>query len=160
MMLSSELRVLDLDEAVHWCETWRRTGKRVGFTNGCFDVLHIGHAALLDYTMDKCDRLIVGINSDASVRRLKGHNRPINPARERAAMLASFNAVDAVVIFEEDTPMNLITALDPDVLIKGADYSVAKIVGADFVKSHGGKVYRCPIVEGKSSTNVIKMVKK
>lgn len=159
-MLSSELRVIDLDEAVHWAETWRRTGKRVGFTNGCFDVLHIGHAALLDFTMDKCDRLIVGVNSDASVRRLKGHNRPINGERERAAMLASFNAVDAVVIFGEDTPMNLIAAIDPDVLIKGADYTVSKIVGADYVKGRGGKVYRCPIIEGKSSTKVIKMVSK
>lgn len=159
-MLSSELRVLDLDEAVHWAETWRRTGKRVGFTNGCFDVLHIGHASLLDYTMDKCDRLIVGINSDASVRRLKGHNRPINGERERAAMLASFNAVDAVVIFNETTPIRLIEALEPEALFKGSDYKVSDIVGAAFVKSIGGKVYRCPMVEGRSSSKIIRMVGK
>lgn len=159
-MLSSELRVLDWDEAAHWCETWRRTDKRIGFTNGCFDVLHIGHATLLDYTMDKCDRLIVGLNSDASVRRLKGNGRPINNQRDRAAMLALFNAVDAVVIFDTDTPLNLIKMIEPDAMFKGADYGVSQIIGADIVKQRGGKVYRCPLVEGHSSTKVIKMVRK
>lgn len=159
-MLSSELRILDWEDISMWRDAWRMRNLRIGFTNGCFDVLHIGHAALLDYTMDKCDRLIVGINSDASVRRLKGHNRPINGERDRAAMVASMTAVDAVVIFNESTPLRLIELLEPDVLVKGADYKFSQIIGADFVKSRGGKVYRCPIIEGKSSTKIIRMVKR
>jgi D-beta-D-heptose 7-phosphate kinase/D-beta-D-heptose 1-phosphate adenosyltransferase len=158
-MLSSELRILEWDEAAHWCETWRRTGKRIGFTNGCFDLLHVGHAALFDFALDHCDRLIVAINSDASVRKLKGRNRPVNMAYDRAALVGSLTAVDATVIFNEDTPLKLITLLEPDVLIKGGDYKMSDIVGADFVKSKGGKVLRCPFVEGKSTTGLLKVVR-
>lgn len=158
-MLSPELRVLTWEDAELWRDTWRRRDLRIGFTNGCFDVLHIGHLALLDFTLAHCDRLIVGINSDASVRRLKGRNRPINPAHERAAMVAAFNMVDACVIFEEDTPMKLIQMLEPDVLVKGGDYKLSDIVGGDFVKSKGGKVLRCPYIEGKSTTGMLKVVR-
>ena len=105
------------------------------------------------------DRLIVGINSDASVRRLKGRNRPINPDHERAALVASFTMVDACVIFSEDTPMKLIKHIDPDVLVKGGDYKLSDIVGGDYVKSKGGKVLRCPFVEGKSTTGILKVVR-
>lgn len=158
-MLSSELRVLSWEDAALWRDTWRERNLRIGFTNGCFDVLHVGHLALLDFTLAHCDRLIVGINSDASVRKLKGRNRPINPEHERAAMVASFNMVDACVIFGEDTPMKLIKMLEPDVLVKGSDYKMSDIVGADFVKAKGGKVLRCPYIEGKSTTGILKVVR-
>jgi D-beta-D-heptose 7-phosphate kinase/D-beta-D-heptose 1-phosphate adenosyltransferase len=154
-MISSELRVLDIEDAVLWCDVWRKRNLRIAFTNGCFDVLHIGHLALLDFTLSKCDRLIVGINSDASVRRLKGRNRPINTARDRATMLASFTMVDAVVIFDEDTPMKLIEKLEPDVLIKGGDYKIKDIVGAERTLAVGGKVYRCPMHGHQSTTKII-----
>lgn len=155
-MISSEIRVLTWEDALLWRDAWRRRDLKIGFTNGCFDVLHIGHLAVLDFTYGKCDRLIVGINSDESVRRLKGRNRPYNPVRERAAMVSAFGPVDAVVIFEEDTPMRLIQALEPDVLIKGSDYPMSQVVGADFVRARGGMVYRCPIIPGRSSTETIR----
>lgn len=155
-MISSEIRILTLEDALLWRDAWRRRDLSIGFTNGCFDVLHFGHLTVLDYTFGKCDRLIVGINSDASVRRIKGRNRPHNPERERAAMVASLAPVDCVVIFEEDTPMKLIEALEPDVLIKGGDYTVAQIVGADFVMKRGGKVYRCPLVANRSTSETVR----
>lgn len=158
-MLSSELRILSWDDAAHWRDTWRARGLRIGFTNGCFDILHVGHLSLLDYTQTYCDRLFVGINSDASVRRLKGRNRPINPEHERAAMVAAFQMVDAAVIFPQDTPMKLIELLEPDVLFKGGDYKVSDIVGADFVKARGGKIHRAPFIQGKSTTGMLKVVR-
>lgn len=158
-MLSAELRVLSWEDAQLWCETWRERGLKIGFTNGCFDILHIGHMSLFDFASAHCDRLIVGINADLSVRRLKGRNRPINPAMERAAMVASFQMVDAAVVFTEDTPLKLIKFLEPDVLVKGGDYKMSDIVGADFVTGRGGKVLRCPFIEGKSTTGVLKVVR-
>lgn len=158
-MLSPELRVLTWEDAALWRDAWRDRGLKIGFTNGCFDVLHIGHLALLDFTMAHCDRLIVGINSDATVRALKGKNRPINPANERAAMVAGFSMVDAVVIFDQMTPLKLIHMLEPDVLVKGSDYRMSDIIGAEFVKERGGKVLRCPFIEGKSTTGVLKVVR-
>lgn len=158
-MLSSELRVLSWEDVSLWCETWRNRGLKIGFTNGCFDVLHVGHLALLDFSLAHCDRLIVGINSDASVRRIKGRNRPINPDIERATLISAFEQVDAAVIFHDDTPMKLIKHIDPDVLVKGGDYKMSDIVGADYVKSKGGKVLRCPFVEGKSTTGILKVVR-
>ncbi len=134
---------------------WRRKGLRVGFTNGCFDLLHPGHVALLARARELCDRLVVGLNSDASVTRLKGPTRPIQPDVARATVLASMSNVDLVVLFEEDTPRELIEMLRPDVLIKGGDYSVETIVGADFVQSYGGRVEIIDLVPGFSTTKTV-----
>jgi D-beta-D-heptose 7-phosphate kinase/D-beta-D-heptose 1-phosphate adenosyltransferase len=136
-------------------ERWREAGLRIGFTNGVFDILHPGHVRVLEESRSRCDRLIVGLNSDASVKRLKGPERPVNDATFRGQVLAGLSAVDAVVIFEEDTPLNLITALKPDVLVKGGDYSRDTIVGADLVEARGGEVIVVPLVPGQSTTSII-----
>jgi D-beta-D-heptose 7-phosphate kinase/D-beta-D-heptose 1-phosphate adenosyltransferase len=134
---------------------WRRRGLRVGFTNGCFDLLHPGHVSLLSQARAMCDRLVVGLNSDASVRRLKGPSRPVQPEVARATVLASLSNVDLVVIFEEDTPEALIERLRPDILIKGGDYTVDTIVGASFVQSYGGRVEIVDLVPGFSTTKTV-----
>jgi D-beta-D-heptose 7-phosphate kinase/D-beta-D-heptose 1-phosphate adenosyltransferase len=136
-------------------ERWRRRNLRVGFTNGCFDLLHPGHLSLIRQARAGCDRLVVGLNSDASVRRLKGPTRPVSSETARADVLSAIADVDAVVIFDEETPIRLIEALRPDVLVKGADYEIAQIVGADFVMSYGGKVLRARLQPGHSTTAVI-----
>jgi D-beta-D-heptose 7-phosphate kinase/D-beta-D-heptose 1-phosphate adenosyltransferase len=138
---------------------WAKERLNVGFTNGCFDILHIGHLQTLDFARRNCDRLIVAINSDDSVRRLKGPTRPINGAEDRAEMLAALSCVDAVVVFEEDTPAEIIEALQPDVLVKGADYGVHEIAGASTVLAGGGRVLTCPIVPGRSTTRIIEKSK-
>ncbi|CAL4870028.1 Bifunctional protein HldE (plasmid) [Asticcacaulis sp. MM231] len=147
-------------EAERYARTRRREGKVVGFTNGCFDILHPGHISLLMYARDQCDCLIVGLNSDASVRRLKGTDRPINSEDDRAIVLSALGAVDAVVIFEDDTPLELIMAIKPDVLVKGADYTLQTVVGADFVLAHQGKVLLAQLVPGKASSNTIERAKR
>ncbi|MBP2315160.1 D-glycero-beta-D-manno-heptose-7-phosphate kinase [Azospirillum soli] len=151
-----EEKVATLAQAVEQAERWRQRGKRVGFTNGCFDLLHPGHISLLNQAKAACDVLIVGLNSDASVKRLKGETRPIQSETARATVLASLACVDRVVIFGEDTPETLIRALRPDVLVKGADYTIATVVGSDFVQSYGGSVVLAQLVEGQSTTNTIK----
>lgn len=150
-----EGKVASLEEAVEQAERWRRRGKRIGFTNGCFDLLHPGHIALLNQAKAACDVLIVGLNSDDSVKRLKGETRPVQNEAARATVLASLACVDRVVIFGEDTPEALIRALRPDVLVKGADYTVETVVGAGFVQSYGGKVVLARLVEGQSTTSTI-----
>ena len=134
--------------------TWRSQGLRIVFTNGCFDILHRGHVEYLAQAADKGDVLVVGLNTDASVRRLKGDGRPVNDQEARAMVLASLSFVDAVVLFDEDTPYELIKAVHPDVLVKGADYKVEEIVGHDLVTSYGGLVETIPLVEGYSSTAI------
>jgi D-beta-D-heptose 7-phosphate kinase/D-beta-D-heptose 1-phosphate adenosyltransferase len=134
---------------------WRASGLRIAFTNGCFDLLHPGHVALLEQARQAGDRLVVGLNSDLSVRRLKGPGRPVQGEVARATLLASLKAVDAVVIFEEDTPLELIGALQPDVLIKGADYTVDAVVGAELVQQRGGKVVLVELVPAHSTTSTI-----
>jgi len=138
---------------------WRRLGLRVAFTNGCFDVLHPGHVSLLNEAKRAADRVIVGLNSDESVRRLKGAGRPIQDAGTRAMMLNALKAVDDVVIFEEDTPLALISALEPDVLVKGADYAVDTVVGADVVLKRGGKVVLADLVPAYSTTETIRRIR-
>ena len=145
-----------LDEARAIREHWRRQGLSVGFTNGCFDLLHPGHVAILRGAARLCERLIVGLNSDASVSRLKGSTRPVQPALARAAVLGAIDCVDLVVIFDEDTPYDTIGALVPDVLIKGADYTEDQIIGADVVRSAGGRVERIRLVEGQSTSELIR----
>jgi len=139
--------------------TWKSDGKKVVFTNGVFDLLHIGHITYLSKAAELGDKLIIGLNADTSVKRIKGEGRPVNDQRTRAALLASFFFVDAVVIFEDDTPLNLITALMPDILIKGADYTVENIVGAKEVIAGGGEVKTITFVEGYSSTSIIQKIK-
>ena len=147
--------VLDAEAAGRLVKSWKSEGLSVGFTNGCFDILHAGHVALLNAARAECDRLVLGLNSDASVRRLKGEGRPVNDERDRAAVLAALASVDAVVLFSEDTPMRLIEALRPDVLVKGADYMIEQVVGGEFVQSIGGRVALVPLVPGRSTTGTI-----
>jgi D-beta-D-heptose 7-phosphate kinase/D-beta-D-heptose 1-phosphate adenosyltransferase len=135
---------------------WRERGLKVGFTNGCFDLIHAGHVSLLAQARRNCDRLVVALNSDASVRRLKGEGRPVTDQTARSIVIASLGDVDAVMLFEEDTPIKAIEAVRPDVLIKGADYAEADVVGAEFVKSHGGRVFLAEFVSGFSTTKTIR----
>jgi len=146
---------LPLADAKALRQQWASEGLTVGFTNGCFDILHGGHIALLRQAAAACDRLIVALNTDASVAKLKGPTRPVQPEDVRAAVMASVKGVDAVVLFGEQTPLELITALEPDVLVKGADYSEDQIVGADLVRARGGRIVRAVLVEGQSTTRII-----
>ena len=134
---------------------WRQNGLKVGFTNGCFDLLHPGHLSVLRHAASVCDRLIVGLNADASVKRLKGENRPINDEMTRATMLASLEMVDRVVIFQEDTPAALIEEVAPHVMIKGADYVAEELPGADFMRRSGGEIVLAPLMDGLSTTNIV-----
>jgi len=137
----------------------RATGRAVVFTNGVFDLLHPGHLRYLQEARALGDALIVGVNSDRSVRAIKGPSRPINPADERAEVLEAFTCVDAVVVFDEDTPHDLIAALQPDVLVKGADWAADAIVGRDIVEARGGKVVRMPVESGYATTAIIAKIR-
>lgn len=152
---SAEKKIVSLERAQEWLKLWRAKGRRIGFTNGCFDLIHPGHISLLRQARAKCDRLVVGLNADASVKRLKGSGRPVQDQMARAIVLASLAMVDLVVIFAEDTPERLIQALRPDVLIKGADYKRDDIVGADFVSSYGGEVVLADLVPEQSTSRLI-----
>jgi D-beta-D-heptose 7-phosphate kinase/D-beta-D-heptose 1-phosphate adenosyltransferase len=134
---------------------WRKQGLRVGFTNGCFDILHPGHVKVLTAARAACDRLIVGLNSDASVKRLKGEGRPVQDERARAEVLAALEAVDLVAIFDEDTPIGLITAIRPSVLVKGGDYTREQVVGHEIVEAHGGEVLLVDVLPGFSTTSLV-----
>ena len=136
-------------------QQWRDQGFRIVFTNGCFDLLHRGHVEYLSKAADMGDVLVVGLNTDASVRRLKGPTRPINKEDDRALLLSALSFVDAVVLFGEDTPYELIREIRPDVLVKGADYRREEIVGYDIVTSYGGRVETIPFVDGYSTTKLI-----
>lgn len=151
----AEAKVASLAQATAEVARWREAGLKIGFTNGCFDILHRGHVAYLDQARAWCDRLVVGLNSDESVRRLKGDGRPVNALESRALVLAGLSAVSLVVPFDTQTPLALIEALRPDVLIKGADYTVDKVVGADLVVSYGGEVRLADLVDGYSTTGAI-----
>jgi D-beta-D-heptose 7-phosphate kinase/D-beta-D-heptose 1-phosphate adenosyltransferase len=135
---------------------WRKEGQRIGFTNGCFDILHPGHVRVLTQARAACDRLIVGLNSDGSVRRLKGPDRPVQEERARAEVLAALEAVDLVVIFEEDTPLTLISTIRPSVLVKGGDYTREQVVGHEIVAGYGGEIVLVDILEGHSTTSLVK----
>ena len=152
-------KIVPLAAALDATAGWRARGQRVGFTNGCFDLLHPGHVSLLRQARQAADRLIVGLNSDASVRRLKGADRPVQREAARAQVLASLETVDLVVVFTEDTPVQLIEALRPDCLIKGSDYKVAVVVGADIVQSYGGRMLIAEIEPGHSTTGIIRRLR-
>ncbi len=149
-----------LAELLDRVESWRRRGFNIGFTNGCFDLLHAGHLHTFIEAKKHCDRLIVAVNSDSSIKRLKGQNRPIQPLQNRIKMLAHLREIDAVIDFCEDTPLALIEAIKPDMLFKGGDYQAEDIVGYDVVTQRGGKVVTIPLVEGISTTNTIKAINK
>jgi D-beta-D-heptose 7-phosphate kinase/D-beta-D-heptose 1-phosphate adenosyltransferase len=151
-------KVFALDSVLQLARAWREQGLKFAFTNGCFDLLHPGHVALLDQARRSADRLIVGLNADLSIRRLKGSDRPIQSEVARATVLSSLKSVDAVVIFSEDTPIKLIEVLEPDVLVKGADYTLDTVVGADLVLNRGGKVILADLIPGHSTSDTVKRV--
>ena len=153
-------KIYDLPGLMHQVRRWRVMGKTIAFSNGCFDILHQGHIASLSDAAREADQLIVGVNSDASTCRLKGPHRPVNNQDSRALLLASLLMVDAVIIFDEDTPLNLINAILPDVLVKGGDYTLEQIVGAKEVMAAGGRVVINPIVPGFSTTGLIEKIHK
>lgn len=148
-------KVLPLAHACAVVENWKREGLSVGFTNGCFDIMHAGHISLLVDAASRCDRLIVGLNTDASVRGLKGPTRPVNRELDRANVLAALSMVSAVVLFDDETPIRLLEALQPDVLMKGADYTKEQVVGWELVESYGGRIELIPLKEGYSTTGII-----
>jgi D-beta-D-heptose 7-phosphate kinase/D-beta-D-heptose 1-phosphate adenosyltransferase len=154
-LMAGEGKIANAEDAAERAGRWRRQGLRVGFTNGCFDLLHPGHVSLLAQARVACDRLVVGLNADASVARLKGAGRPVQGEAARAAILASLESVDLVVVFTEETPQRLIEALRPDVLVKGADYRLEQIVGADLVTGWGGQVVLARLEPGYSTSGTI-----
>ena len=152
-------KITDLPTLQATVGNWRSEGKKVVFTNGVFDLLHIGHITYMAKAAELGDKLIIGLNADVSVKRLKGDDRPVNDQNSRALLLAALFFVDAVVLFEEDTPQQLIAALLPDILVKGADYAIENIVGAKEVIANGGEVKTINFVEGHSSTAIIQKIK-
>ena len=162
-MIRSDLipsKIYSLTEIVQKAAQWRLNGKKIAFTNGVFDMLHEGHIYSLSQAASQADYLIVGLNSDVSVKRLKGNDRPVYNQESRTLILASLVIVDAVVLFEDDTPLQLITSILPDVLVKGGDYTIAQIVGAKEVMAHGGNVIINPVMQGFSTTAVIEQIKR
>lgn len=152
-------KITSQERLAHQANMWRHTGKKIVFTNGCFDILHHGHLAYLAEAASLGTILVVGVNSDASVKRLKGQERPLTHEQDRAFQIASLLVVDAVCIFDEDTPLELIKTIQPHVLAKGGDYTIDSIVGADFVQQKGGEVAIIPFVKGYSTTSTIERIK-
>ncbi|MBL8583346.1 MAG: D-glycero-beta-D-manno-heptose-7-phosphate kinase [Rhizobiaceae bacterium] len=150
--------IVSAEAAAALASAWKREGLTVGFTNGCFDLLHAGHVALLQSARAACDRLVLGVNSDESVRRLKGEGRPLNGEQDRAFVLAALAAVDLVVIFPQDTPLELIRKIRPNVLVKGADYTIDQVVGAEDVQADGGRVLLVELVDGRSTTGMLRRI--
>lgn len=152
-------KILNKESLEEKLNLWRKEGKTIVFSNGCFDILHRGHVEYLSKAADLGDILIIGLNTDASVKRIKGPSRPVNDEKARAVVLAALEFVDAIMFFEEDTPYNLIKNVQPDVLVKGKDYKAEDIVGYDIVTNKGGKVETIELVEGFSTTNTINKMK-
>ena len=158
--MTSSLALRTLDELTAERTRWKREGIRMAFTNGCFDLLHLGHLSLLEKARAEADVLVVAINADASVRRLKGPNRPVVPQDERAEVLGALESVDRVVVYEDDTPLRVIEALLPDVLVKGADWAMGAIVGRKEVEGAGGRVVRVELLRGLSTTALLDRVRR
>jgi D-glycero-beta-D-manno-heptose 1-phosphate adenylyltransferase len=148
-------KIVDMPTLQSRLNHWRAVVGRIVFTNGCFDILHRGHVELLAQCRDFGDYVVLGLNSDSSVKKLKGDKRPLNDQQSRAIVLAALSFVDAVIIFEEDTPFELLTEIKPDILVKGGDYKADEIVGADLIRQNGGEVRIVPLVAGYSTTNII-----
>lgn len=160
MQLKPQKKIKSLEKLLKALRQARKKRLTVGFTNGCFDIIHAGHVKYLLKARTFCDILIVGVNTDSSVKKIKGPKRPVVGLRDRLLVMASLEMVDYVVSFKEATPAKLIKAIRPDFLIKGADWSKKDIVGAEFVKSYGGRVKRVPLVKGKSTTSLVEKIKK
>jgi len=152
-------KIFSLQQLQKQVASWRVTNKTIAFTNGCFDILHEGHIFSLTEAAKEADFLIIGVNSDSSVKKIKGPERPINNEKSRSLLLSNLAIVDAVIIFNEDTPLELIIALLPDVIVKGGDYTIEQIVGSKEVIANGGRVVINPIVEGFSTTGIIQLIK-
>lgn len=153
-------KIKPLNQLIKIIPILKKSGKKIVFTNGCFDILHYGHAKYLEEAKKKGDILVVGVNSDASIQRIKGKKRPIVGENNRLHLLAALESVDFAVLFKEDTPLDTIKKIRPDILIKGADWKRKDIVGADFIKSYGGRVSTVKLVKGLSTTNLIKIIVK
>lgn len=151
-------KLMSLEELLRLVNVWRLTNKKIIFTNGCFDLLHAGHVDYLNHAANYGNKLVIGLNSDESVSKLKGPNRPVNSLKHRTMVLSSLHYVDAVVEFNEDTPLNLIQQIKPDILVKGADYQIENIVGADFVLKNGGEVHLIPFLDGFSSSLLMRKI--
>lgn len=156
---SVQAKIMGRDALKHLCAGWRVKGYKIVFTNGCFDILHQGHVQLLLAAAEAGNKLVLGLNTDASVKRLKGPDRPVNDEYSRALVMASQLFVDAVTLFDEDTPLELIEAIRPDVIVKGGDYTPETVVGNDFVTSYGGRTVIVPTLEGFSTTSLIDKMK-
>lgn len=153
-------KIID-DKSLHQqLAIWRFLNKKIVFTNGCFDIIHLGHIDYLSKAKDLGDILLIGLNTDDSVKRLKGNNRPIKNQRERAVLLASLRFVDGIILFNEDTPYDLIKKIEPDILIKGSDYKKEEIVGADIIKNTGGEIITIDFLEGYSTTSILNKIRK
>ena len=152
-------KIISLEDAKIKVNRWKNSGEKIVFTNGCFDIIHRGHIEVLARTADLGDKLIVGLNSDSSIEKIKGENRPIINEQSRAILLSALNFVDAIIIFPEENPLNLISNLMPDILAKGGDYEISTIVGHEIIKENGGEVILIPFVDGFSSSNIINKIK-
>ncbi len=148
-------KIVTLSQLDNLLKHWRAVGDKVVFTNGCFDIIHRGHVSLLNQCATLGDSIVVGLNSDISVKKLKGDKRPLQMEADRAYILASLKNVDAVILFDEDTPLELIKHISPNILVKGGDYQAENIIGADWVEQHGGKVHIVPLVPAHSTTAII-----
>ena len=155
---TSKSKILERNTAVRRVNSWRVKGEKIVFTNGCFDLVHLGHISYLEEARSLGDRLVIGLNTDRSVQRLKGPKRPVLNENDRARLLAALECTDLIVLFDEETPFELIKAVLPNVLIKGGDYEPDQIVGADLVKKNGGEVQVLPFVSGYSTTSLIKRI--
>ncbi len=158
--METNRKILPLSEGLKVISGWKQNGLKVVFTNGCFDILHLGHLDYLEKSSDLADKLVVGLNTDKSVRLLKGPDRPINNEYARARMLAAMSFIDLIIAFDEETPLELIKKVKPDILVKGKDYEVENIVGAEFVIGNGGEVKTIELKEGYSTTDLINKIKK
>jgi rfaE bifunctional protein nucleotidyltransferase chain/domain len=158
-MINSASKIVALTDALQLVNQWKLQGQTIVFTNGCFDIVHIGHVDYLERAHNLGDKLILGLNTDHSIRRIKGEKRPIVEENARARVIAALAFVDVVVLFDEDTPLRLIQTIKPDILVKGDDYTVKNIIGADFVIENGGKVETIPLVKGFSTSNIIEKIK-
>jgi D-glycero-beta-D-manno-heptose 1-phosphate adenylyltransferase len=156
--MSSSDKIISLKILQYQLAEWRALGQKVVFTNGCFDLLHLGHVDYLEKARQLGDKLVLGLNTDASISRIKGADRPLQDEVSRARVMASLSFVDAVVLFDNDTPLELIKAVLPDILVKGDDYSITQIVGHEIVLANGGEVKTVPLVKGYSTTNIINKI--
>ncbi|MES2796340.1 MAG: D-glycero-beta-D-manno-heptose 1-phosphate adenylyltransferase [Bacteroidota bacterium] len=154
----TETKIVDIDTAKKIITGWKSAGSKIVFTNGCFDLVHLGHIDYLEKARGKGDKLVLGLNTDQSVKKLKGEKRPLVNEFARSRMMAAFQFIDLVILFDEPTPQELIESIKPDILVKGNDYSIENIVGAEFVLKNGGKVETIDLVEGFSTTKLIEKI--